>query len=42
MSGRWWIDRKELPGGRSAFLIRLMFGWRITVGRGEVFIDDSW
>jgi hypothetical protein len=38
-----YIYVKHFEGGRTAWVIRLTFGRaRIIVGRGNVFIDDSW
>jgi hypothetical protein len=39
---QWWLLRRELIDGRTLFLIRQIFNYKITVGYGELTWDESY
>lgn len=36
------MDRRELPDGRTLFLVEQLFNWKLTIGVGELTWDESY
>lgn len=39
---QWWMIRRELPDGRTLFLVRQLFNFKMTIGYGELIWDESY
>ena len=42
MAEQWWMARRELPDGRTLFLVEQIFNFKLTIGYGELTWDESY